>query len=167
MSLTAGRAPDRRHTTRPEIADALTTPDLLWRVPEYRSASGIDPRHLRRTRLDWVQSLYGERRSFSEKQFVRFLQEANVFVPVMLRLNLDRRMIIAREHRKDLKEELGSSFDIAVIDTKNNTVLEVIEIKQTARPRRVSDLGGIFKQATDKLDGEFFPLLEASTPVIE
>ena len=104
MSLTAGRAPDRRHTTRPEIADALTTPDLLWRVPEYRSASGIDPRHLRRTRLDWVQSLYGERRSFSEKQFVRFLQEANVFVPVMLRLNLDRRMIIAREHRKDLKE---------------------------------------------------------------
>ncbi len=123
-----------------------------------------DPRVDAQSLLDWVQSLDGERRSFSEEQFVRFLQEANAFVLVTIRLHLDRRMMIAREHRKDLREKLASSFDIAVIETKSNTVVEVIEIKQTTCPRQASDLGGILRQATSKLDGEFSPLLGTAVP---
>jgi hypothetical protein len=64
-----------------------------------------DPRVNAQSLLDWAQSLYGERRSFAEGQFVTFLQEANAFVPVMMRLTLDRKMIISREHRLGINTE--------------------------------------------------------------
>jgi hypothetical protein len=134
-----------------EVAHAITMVTLLIGDPR------VDALSL----LDWVQSLYGERRAFSDEQFTRFLQEANAFVPMAIRLNPDRKLIISREHRKDLSETLGASFDLSVVDA-HNIVVETIEIKQTARPSVASNLGGIVRQATSKLDGVLAPLANAN-----
>lgn len=117
-----------------------------------------DPRVDAGSLLDWVQSLFGERRGFGEEQFVRFLQEANAVLAEVARLSRGRVAVLSREYRKRVEEPLGPSFDLWIVDETTYDVVEAVEIKQTDRPRRASDLGGILRQATGKLEGEIVPL---------
>jgi hypothetical protein len=113
-----------------------------------------DPRVDGASLFDWVHSLLGDRRSLSDDQYARYLQEANAIFAVVQQLGQDRRVVISREHRKKMDEELHPSFDLWVIDVASDEVTEGIEIKQTDRPRQASDLAGIVRQATRKLDGK-------------
>jgi len=167
--LLSGKALPRRHgdieQTTMQLLTALLADERTDNTEAMQAILAAlylvgDPRIDAQSLLDWVQSLYGERRSFTEEQFVRFLQEANAFLPMVTRLDETRLAMISREHRKDLSETLGPSFDLLVIETATNTVVEGTEIKQTSRPRVAGDLGGILRQATDKLDGEISILTE-------
>ncbi len=151
MILLAGLQKDPR-SDNPEAQQAIQMAALLVGDPR------VDAQSL----YDWAHSLFGERRSFQPVAFVRFLQEANAVIPIVMSLDLQHRALISREHKKDITEELGPSFDLWIIDTRTNLIVGATEIKQTFTPRNAHDIGGILKQATSKLDGEIiFPAIES------
>lgn len=111
-----------------------------------------DPRVDSASLMEWASSILGERRFFGEVQFLRFLQEAHAMVAKLDTLELNHRLVISREHRIDRTEEMPTSFDFHIVDVRTGQIVESVEIKQTERPQTASDLGGILKQATRKID---------------